>query len=589
MDGAATQSLFSGGGAAGALVRTLDWKRTSLGPPHTWPMALLAQVRTMLATRQPICIFWGPDLINLYNDGFLPILGEKHPAAMGQRADECWRDAWPIVGAQLLRARQGECVFNEEVLVPIVRGGRVDDAWFNYSYSPLYDDYGGANGVLVICTEVTNEVLGRRRVEEARREAERAREDDVTAQVSARKQIEALAVQQSAARKQADLLRQQAEAASRAKDDFLATVSHELRTPLNAILGWSALVMEPGGRDRVDRALPIIERNARAQAKIIDDMLDVSRIISGKLLLSPKPVEVSGVIAAAADSVRPAAIAKGVRLQVETNVRTPWIADEDRIQQIVWNLLSNAVKFTPAGGSVSVRATDDENELRIVVTDTGAGIPQGFLPYVFDRFRQVDASTTRQHGGLGLGLAIVRHLVELHGGGVSARSEGEGHGATFEIVLPRRALETFTSPAVGDAEPIEIAELVSDARPSLRGLTVLILDDERDARELAAIVLEDAGASVVQAEDVATALRVLTETQVSAIISDIGIPGEDGYSFLHRVRAETSTRSIPAIALTAFARAEDRQRALTSGFQGHLAKPIDPAKLVATLAALVPR
>jgi CheY-like chemotaxis protein/anti-sigma regulatory factor (Ser/Thr protein kinase) len=295
------------------------------------------------------------------------------------------------------------------------------------------------------------------------------------------------------------------------------------------------------------------------------------------------------VISAAADSVRPAAIAKDVRLQVETNVRTPWVADEDRIQQIVWNLLSNAVKFTPAGGSVSVRATDDENELRIVVTDTGAGIPQGFLPYVFDRFRQVDASTTRQHGGLGLGLAIVRHLVELHGGVVSARSEGEGRGAAFEIVLPRRAIETFTSPTVAGAEPIEIAEPASDSRPSLRGLTVLILDDERDARELAAIVLEDAGASVVQAGDVSAALRVLAETHVSVIISDIGIPGEDGYSFLHRVRAETSTRSIPAIALTAFARAEDRQRALASGFQGHLAKPIDPAKLVACLAALVPR
>ncbi|HMJ15691.1 MAG TPA: ATP-binding protein [Polyangiaceae bacterium] len=562
MDTNAAASLFRGGGVAGALVRELDWTHTSLGSPHSWPLALLSQVRTMLATRQPMCIFWGPELVNLYNDGFLPILGEKHPAAMGQRAEECWHDAWPIVGAQLLEAKRGECVFNEKVLVPIVRGGRVDDAWFNYSYSPLFDDDGRANGVLVICTEVTSEVLARR-------------------------QLEALAVQQATARKQAELLRQQAEAASRAKDDFLATVSHELRTPLNAILGWSGIVMEPGGRDRIDRALPIIERNARAQAKIIDDMLDVSRIISGKLLLSPKPVDVASVIGAAADSVRPAAIAKGVRLHVETHVQGPWIADEDRIQQVVWNLLSNAVKFTPAGGSARVRATGDTNELRILVSDTGKGIPQSFLPYVFDRFRQADASTTRVHGGLGLGLAIVRHLVELHGGVVTAQSDGEGRGSTFEIALPRRAIETFTSPAGTNAEPSQISETAPDTRPSLRGLSVLIVDDERDARELAAIVLEDAGANVVQAGDVATALRALTETRISAIVSDIGMPEEDGYSFLTRVRAETSTHAIPALALTAFARAEDRQDALSAGFQRHLAKPIDPAKLVAAIAALV--
>ena len=284
-DNARAQPLFPGGGAAGSLIRELDWTRTSLGSPRSWPTALVAHVRAMLATHQPMCIFWGPELVNLYNDGFLPILGEKHPAAMGQRAEDCWREAWPIVGPQLLRAMQGECIFNEEVLVPIARGGRIDDAWFNYSYSPLFDDGGSSAGVLVICTEITNEVR-------------------------ARKEIEALAVQQATARKQAEISRNQAETASRAKDDFLASVSHELRTPLNAILGWSTILEQPGGHDRIDRAIPIIQRNARAQAKIIDDILDVSRIISGKLLLNPTPIDIASVIHAAVDSVRPEPLPK---------------------------------------------------------------------------------------------------------------------------------------------------------------------------------------------------------------------------------------------------------------------------------------
>jgi signal transduction histidine kinase/CheY-like chemotaxis protein len=558
---ASPESLFPGGGIAGGLVRALDWKSTSLGAPRDWPLALVSQVRTMLATAQPMCIFWGPQLVNLYNDGFLPILGEKHPLAMGQGAKECWGEAWPVVGQQLLRAQQGECVFNEEVLVPIARAGCVADAWFNYSYSPLFDDDGQSNGVLVICTEVTSGV-------------------------TARKQLEALAIQQSTARKQAEALREQAEAASRAKDDFLATVSHELRTPLNAILGWAGILTQPGGRARIERALPIIERNARAQARIIDDILDVSRVISGKLMLSPTAIDVAGVIGHAVDSVRPAAVAKGVRLHVETNVGSPWIADADRLQQIVWNLVSNAVKFTPTGGQVSVRAHEDSQQLRIVVTDTGKGIPPSFLPYVFDRFRQGDASATRHHGGLGLGLAIVRHLVELHGGVVTARSRGESFGATFEAVLPRRAIETF-EPPLSDSDAVSASEPPPGDRASLHDVVVLVLDDERDARELAAVVLEDAGATVVQSGDVTAALSALRETSVSAIVSDIGMPGEDGFSFLSRVRADASMRFVPALALTAFARAEDRRQALAAGFQRHLAKPIQPDKLVAAVAALV--
>jgi signal transduction histidine kinase len=552
--------LFPGGGTSGAIIRELDWTRTGLGSPRSWPISLVAHVRAMLVTHQPMCLFWGPELVNLYNDAFLPILGEKHPAAMGQRAEECWSEAWPIVGPQLLRAMKGECILNEEVLVPIARGGRVDDAWFNYSYSPLFDDDGSAAGVLVICTEVTNEIRARR-------------------------EIEALAVQQATARRQAEMARNQAETASRAKDEFLASVSHELRTPLNAILGWATILEQPGGHERFDRAIPIIQRNARAQAKIIDDILDVSRIISGKLLLNPTLFDVASVIDAAVDSVRPGASAKGVRLQIETHVAAPWLADEDRIQQIVWNLLSNAVKFTSKGGLVTVRALEEASELRIRVSDSGKGISRSFLPYVFERFRQADASSTRQYGGLGLGLAIVRHLVELHGGVVTASSEGEGRGATFEVVLPRRAVETFARPA-SEVASTELVEVPSEGA-SLRGALVLVVDDERDARELAAIVLEDAGATVVQAENVAAALQALNERPISAIVSDIGMPGEDGYSLLGRMRAETSAGTVPALALTAFARAEDRQRALAAGFRRHLAKPIEPARLVAAVAALL--
>ena len=558
---APADSLFVGGGVAGALVRALDWTETPLGPPQRWPLALVSQIRTLLATRQPMSIFWGPELVNVYNDGFLPILGDKHPAAMGQRAEECWREAWPIVGPQISRAKRGECVFHEEVLVPIVRNGRLADAWWNYSYSPLFDDDGRPNGVLVICTEITNEV-------------------------TARRQVELLAVQQSGARKQAELLRAEAEAMSRAKDDFLATVSHELRTPLNAILGWSGILLQPGGRERFEQGIAVIARNARAQGKLIDDILDVSRIITGKLVLSTAPVDVAHVIAAAVDSLRPAAAAKGVELHVDTKLAAPWSLDEDRIQQVVWNLLANAVKFTPQGGSVLVRATEDAERLSIIVTDTGMGIAPGFLPYVFERFRQSDGSTTRRHSGLGLGLAIVRHLVELHGGSVSAASAGEGCGATFAIELPRSFEPAPATPPV-HAKNGESAASAATKRGSLSGTRVLVVDDQPDARELAAIVLEDAGAEVVQARDVATALDVLNEVPVSAIVSDVGMPGEDGYSFLGRVRAATATRFVPALALTAFARVEDRQRALAAGFQRHLAKPIDPANLVAAVAALI--
>ena len=694
---ASNPSLSPGGGAAGAVIRAKDWSKTPLGPPSRWPAGLMAHVRAMLHTRQPMCIFWGPELINLYNDGFLPILGEKHPEAMGQPAEQCWSEAWPIVGPQLRRVLQGESIFHEEVVVPIARGGRVEDAWWNYSYSPLFDDAGAVAGALVICTEITREVVARTKLEAANREAELARQElqgifmqaplpmcilagadhrftlanapylqlvgrdvvgktvreafsddeaghylpildrvystgapfvlheapfdlsdahgvvdgrfidagyyphrdasgaiagilvvihDVTAQVLARKQIEDLAVQEAGARKQAEALRSQAEAANRAKDEFLATVSHELRTPLTAILGWSRILSETTERSRIERGVAIIERNARAQAKIIDDILDVSRIISGKLRLSVRPVDFASIIEAVVESVRPAAAAKQVDLRVEIIAPVQLVADEDRLQQIVWNLLSNAGKFTPRGGVVVVRAFVEGEQVVVQVRDSGRGISPEFLPYVFDRFRQDDASTTKQQPGLGLGLAIVRHLVELHGGTVRAESEGEGRGATFHVALPLGPAERSEGSVPSAVPGVRSSAEIEPHRP-LTGVRVLVVDDQQDARELVAMMLEDAGARVLQAASAAAAVEILAGTEVSVIVSDIAMPGGDGYAFLERVRAAPRTRDVPALALTAYARAEDRDRALASGFQAHIAKPIDPARLVVGVRALL--
>lgn len=681
MERDAAAAIFPGGGAAGEQMRATDWARSSLGPPESWSPSLKAHVRAMLQMRQPMSIFWGPDLINLYNDGFLPILGEKHPNAMGERADVVWSDAWPIVGPQLMQVMRGEQIFHEEVLVPISRGGRLEDAWWNYSYSPLIDEKGVSAGVLVICTEVTKEVAARRGLERARAELhgifmqtplpicilsgpehrftlanppylELVQRDvlgktlleafdeaevayylpimnrvfetgeptliedsplslagvdrfinvgyyphrdatgaiagllvlvqDVSHKVATRKQLETLAVQQSNARKQA-------EAANRAKDEFLATISHELRTPLTAILGWSRILSKSREPARLDTGIAIIDRNARAQAKIIDDILDASRIISGKLLLHPTPLDVATVVAAAVDSLRPAAAAKSVRLEVDAVVPTPLVADEDRLQQIVWNLVSNAVKFTATEGTVTVRVRRDDGAVRIVVHDTGRGIAPAFLPFVFERFRQADASSTKQHGGLGLGLAIVRSLVELHGGTVSAESEGEGRGATFEVALPTRARVIEVEQVPSDARALwELQDSVAPVGV-LRGVRVLVVDDHDDARDIVSTILEDAGAEVVGARDVTAALELLASTEVAAIVSDIGMPQRDGYAFLAEVRAAPQTRHIPALALTAFARREDRDRALAAGFHSHVAKPIDPARLVAAVAALVGR
>jgi signal transduction histidine kinase/response regulator RpfG family c-di-GMP phosphodiesterase len=409
--------------------------------------------------------------------------------------------------------------------------------------------------------------------------------------------------QEVAERKQAEeerarlLIREQAaraeaERANRTKDEFLATLSHELRTPLTAILGWTHLI-RGGNLDEsmLGRALETIERNARSQSQLIDDLLDVSRIITGKLSLDFHPVELSSIIEATIDTVRPMAEAKSIRVEPQLKTSHCVVSgDPARLQQVVWNLFSNAVKFTPEGGHVEVGLRCDERHVELEVRDTGQGISAEFLPYIFDRFRQADGTTTRKHGGLGLGLAIVRHLVELHGGAIRAASDGDGHGSTFTLSLPLASDTKASSngtpePDRATAETKELNSLVKST--VLEGLRILIVDDEADTRELVQEVLGRQGAEVRTSGSVAEALRTLAAWQADLLVSDIGMPVQDGYELIRRVRkldGGGQRGQIPAVALTAYAGAEDIKRALAAGFQTHLAKPVDPKALIATVA-----
>ena len=389
--------------------------------------------------------------------------------------------------------------------------------------------------------------------------------------------------------------RAEAEQANRMKDEFLATLSHELRTPLSAILGWSRMLKE----DRLDdvhkpRAIETIERNAKSQAQLIEDVLDVSRIISGKMRLEVKPINLNHIIELAIDSLRPAAEAKNIRLQRILDSDAMISGDADRIQQILWNLLSNAIKFTPKEGKVQIKMERVNSHVEIIVSDTGMGIDTETLPYVFERFRQSDSSTTRKFGGLGLGLAIVRHLVELHGGTVHAESRGEGKGATFTITFPLIALRSKKLPLKETKESNRIHPTANEENvpficpDGIKDLRVLLVDDERDMREMILFVLDYCEAKATSASSVDEALEILKTGQFDVLVSDIGMPERDGYDLIKAVRALSAEENgrIPAIALTAYARVEDRLKALSSGFQMHVPKPIEPAELLAVIASL---
>jgi len=380
--------------------------------------------------------------------------------------------------------------------------------------------------------------------------------------------------------------------ANRIKDEFLATVSHELRTPLNSILGWAQLMRTGTLDDNVSgRALQTIERNTRMLAQIIDDLLDVSRIISGKLRLDVKPIDLGPVVEAALEAVRPAAAAKHINLDLSLDSTVGAVSgDPGRLQQVVWNLLSNAMKFTPDGGTVEVRLEGVGSNACITIQDTGEGIPETFLPFVFDRFRQADSTFTRMHGGLGIGLAIVRHLVEMHGGSVTADSPGKDQGATFTVSLPLLNSRSNRVPRRKETGSLKLQP--QHESTELNGIRVMIVEDERDAREVLVAMLEHRGATVLAASSAAEAVDVLAHatngSMPDVLVSDLGMPGEDGFALISRIRAMKPEQGgrIPAIALTAYARAEDRARVLAAGFQRHVAKPVEPSLLATTVANL---
>ena len=451
----------------------------------------------------------------------------------------------------LEKIQSGERIVHYETLRMAKSGRRID---VSLTVSPIQD----ASGALIGASKIARDITEQRRVEAEREELLR-REHDARAE---------------------------AEVANRVKDEFLANLSHELRTPLNAIVGWASMLrndtLTPA---ETRRAIEIIDRNAKAQTQLIESVLDVSRIVSGKLQFDSRPVEMEKVIGAAIDSMRPAADAKHIKFRVHVSSNIPPVSgDFNRLQQVVWNLLSNAVKFSPAGKEIDVQLNTVAAQVQIVVKDNGQGISAEFLPHVFERFRQADASTTKRFGGLGLGLAIVRHLVELHGGLVKVESDGEGKGATFTVTLPALSGSVVPSPAKSE-DPQENRA----AKPLIRGLKILLVEDEIDTRDLLVQLLTSCEAEVMAAGSASEALALLTEWQADILVSDISMPEVDGYFFIRQVRAGNRCATIPAIALTAHARAEDRRIALEAGFQEHLSKPVTFPDLARAIAKLVGR
>lgn len=679
---------FADGGEMGERMRSHAWSQTPLGAVETWPQSLQAALRMMLRSRQPMLLWWGPSLIQFYNDASISLLGQRHPAALGRSAEAVWADIWPWVGPQAKAVlARGEMARSEGLALSAEGSDSLRTTCFDLSYSPIADERGEVGGILCACAERSQrcgavaDSVEWREIEEIlqasenrfRQMAETIQDvfwvtdfripqilyvspayqqiwgrsaDEIyrdhglwlktvhpddrdlvlevlaqcqhqdyveneyrivrpdgavrwihdrsfavrdhqgeiiqavgTAQdITDRKQIEAEREQLLA---QAETAREQAETANRVKDEFLAMLSHELRSPLNPILGWSKLLQSRSfGPEKTQQALATIERNARLQAQLIEDLLDISRILRGKLSLKVVPVNLEQTVVAALETVQLSAEAKSIQVETVFASDVPFVlGDRNRLQQVIWNLLSNAIKFTPAGGAVVVWLKRNNNQVCFSISDTGRGISPDFIPYLFESFRQADAGTTRKYGGLGLGLAIVRQLVELHGGTVRAESPGEEQGAIFTVCLPTmptNLVRELPEPPL----PVQAADL--------EGVHVLVVEDEADARNVLIFILEQAGAAVTGAGSAAEGLALLYETKPDLLISDIAMPKADGYGLIQQVRSLAAGISeVPAIALTAYVTETDRQQILAAGFQQHLAKPIDPVALVEAAKALV--
>ncbi|OUL19226.1 hybrid sensor histidine kinase/response regulator [Nostoc sp. T09] len=480
---------------------------------------------------------WNPAAQEIYGWDAKEIIDRRLPLVS--------EDEQEIFERTFQRALHNETVNNLEIQQHHKKGAVVD---ISLSLAPVYDAQNQPYAVVMTAVDITT-----------------------------RKQIEA---ERISLLKREQTARANAEAASRLKDEFLAVLSHELRTPLNAILGWIRLLRK-GHLDQatVNRALEVIDRNTTFQVQMIEDLLDLSRIIQGKLKWEIHPVNLLSVVEATAETLRPAAEAKSVKVQFVLDRNLGMIpGNANRLQQICWNLLSNAIKFTPKGGQVIVRLQKVDSYAQLQVADTGIGISADFLPHVFEYFRQADASTTRSTGGLGLGLAVSRYLVEMHGGTLEVTSPGEGQGATFTVMLPFRSAQMQIEPT-----PAPL-----DFTGELRGIKAIVIDDQTDSRELIAFVLEQQGAEVISAGSASEALEKLAQYKPDILITDISMPDEDGYTLLEKVRTllQKQGANLPALAITAYARAEDQQQAISAGFQQHLAKPIDPSELVKAVLSL---
>jgi PAS domain S-box-containing protein len=497
-------------------------------------------------------------VITSWNPGAERVLGYSSAEAVGRHIKMIIPpERWPEEDDVLARIRRGERVDHFETVRRAKDGHLLN---ISLTVSPIKDQNGKIIGASKVARDITE-----------RKEAER--------------ELGRLLLREKE-------FRAQAEEANRLKDEFLAVVSHELRTPLNAIVGWASLLRMRKLDDQTMRAIETIERNAQAQNQLIGDLLDVSRIVSGQLRLNIRPFELVSVINAAIEVIGPSADAKSIRITTQLDPAAgSLVGDPDRLQQIFWNLLSNAVKFTPIHGEIRIELRRNNSHVEFAVSDTGKGIEPKMLPYVFDRFRQADSSTTREHGGLGLGLAIVRHLVELHGGVALAHSDGEGKGAEFIVQLPISSAHQSAEPGNAIRLLTSVAARTADAMPSLAGLRILLVDDEADAREMIAAILIEAGAEVITASAARQGLELLTQTKPDALISDIGMPGEDGYELIRNVRTLSAEQGgqVPAIALTAYARTQDRLKVLSAGYQMHVPKPVEPVELATVVASLTKR
>ena len=503
---------------------------------------------------------WDSDFrVSRWSESAEALFGWKADEVLGKHVDE-WKFVFPedLYAVESVTFRQRQGVEVQGVLYN--RNYRKDGSvihceWYN---SVLHDEHGKLVSVLSLVLNITARKLA---------EEERA----------------ALLVRERHARRHA-------EEADRLKDEFLATLSHELRTPLTSILGWASMIRngEVEGRS-AERAIETIERNARSQARLIDDLLDVSRIITGNLRLELHPLNLVPIVEAAIDALRPTADAKGLELKMELSSACLVRGDANRLRQVIWNLLSNAIKFTPRGGSVQIVLGCAEGLVRLRVSDTGEGISAEFLPYVFDRFRQAEGSISRRQGGLGLGLAVVRHLVELHGGNVSAESSGLGGGSTFTVDLPMA--EERRDPARADERRREVERRrnVTGEKVRLDGIHVLVVEDDDDSRKLLGTMLKQQGAQVSSAASAKDAFSLFCEKLPDVVISDLGMPDEDGYELIQKIRAlsQQAGGTTPAIALTGYATRKDRERSLASGYQLHIAKPIEQSELISAISALI--